>query len=119
MPRLVIHTATGPSEVKTKSGDSVWICRCGLTDNEDGTCSSNHKKFKVADEDPKRYMNTMMMVSGIKLPKNVVVRIAVKMRMKNVAQTVVVKMTTMKKRMTRKNLVVVGIAVVVVVMKID
>lgn len=51
MPRLVIHTATGPTEVKTKDG-SVWICRCGLTENEDGTCSGNHKKLKVADEDP-------------------------------------------------------------------
>lgn len=54
MPRLVIHTATAPAEVKTKSGDSVWICRCGLTDNEDGTCNSNHKKLKVAEEDPKK-----------------------------------------------------------------
>ena len=54
MPRLVVHTATGPAEVKTKSGDSVWICRCGLTSNEDGTCSSNHKKFKVAEEDLKK-----------------------------------------------------------------
>ena len=52
MSRIVVHAATGPAEVKTKKGDSVWICRCGLTDNEDGTCSSNHKKFKVADEDP-------------------------------------------------------------------
>lgn len=51
MPRLVIHTATGPTEVKTKDG-SVWICRCGLTENEDGTCSGNHKKLQVADEDP-------------------------------------------------------------------
>lgn len=51
MSRIVVHAATGPAEVKTKSGDSVWICRCGLTDNEDGTCSSNHKKFKVAEED--------------------------------------------------------------------
>ena len=54
MPRLVIHTATEPAEVKTKNGDSVWICRCGLTSNDDGTCSSNHKIFKVADEDPKK-----------------------------------------------------------------
>ena len=54
MPRLVIHTAVGPTEVKTKQGDSVWICRCGLTNNEDGTCSGNHKKLKVAEEDPKK-----------------------------------------------------------------
>lgn len=54
MPRLVIHSATGPTEVKTKGGDSVWICRCGLTSNEDGTCSSNHKKFKLSEEDPKK-----------------------------------------------------------------
>lgn len=51
MPRLVTHTATGPTEVKTKSGDSVWICRCGLTDNEDGTCNGNHRKLEVAEED--------------------------------------------------------------------
>lgn len=51
MARLVKHTATGPAEVKTKSGDSVWVCRCGLTSHEDGTCSSNHKKCKVAEEE--------------------------------------------------------------------
>jgi CDGSH-type Zn-finger protein len=54
MPRIVIKTATGPVEVKTKSGDSVWICACGLTDNEDGTCSGNHRKLKVATEDPNK-----------------------------------------------------------------
>lgn len=51
MPRIVIKTATGPIEVKTKSGDSVWICGCGLTDNEDGTCNGNHRKYKVTEED--------------------------------------------------------------------
>lgn len=52
MPRIVIKSATGPFEVKTPKGDSVWICGCGLTDNPDGTCNGNHKKFKVAEEDP-------------------------------------------------------------------
>ena len=51
MSRLVKHTAVGPAEVKTKNGDSVWVCRCGLTSHEDGTCSSNHKKFKVTEEE--------------------------------------------------------------------
>lgn len=46
MTRLVKHQATGPSEVKTDSGDSVWICRCGLTVNEDGTCSGKHAHTK-------------------------------------------------------------------------
>lgn len=51
MTRVVKHTADTPSEVKTPSGDSVWICRCGLTTNEDGTCSGMHKKYMVADEE--------------------------------------------------------------------
>lgn len=51
MPRLVLHTATGPSELKTPKGDSIWICRCGLTTNADGTCNSNHKKLRVAEEE--------------------------------------------------------------------
>ncbi len=52
MPRIVIKSATGPFEVKTPKGDSVWICGCGLTDNPDGTCNGNHKKLNVAEEDP-------------------------------------------------------------------
>lgn len=52
MARSVIKTATSPVEVKTKSSDSVWVCRCGLTSNPDGTCSGNHRKFKVSEEEP-------------------------------------------------------------------
>lgn len=51
MARSVVMTGIAPAEVKTKSGDSVWVCRCGLTANADGTCNGNHKKFKVAEED--------------------------------------------------------------------
>ncbi len=53
MPRLVIHEAHGPSEVKV--GDkSVFICRCGLTKNKDGTCSTMHKKT-LDEDDNKMY----------------------------------------------------------------
>lgn len=48
MSRVVIHTAKGPAVIKTKSGDVVRICRCGLTTNEDGTCCDNH--LKTLDE---------------------------------------------------------------------
>lgn len=51
MPRIVIKSATGPTEVKTPSGDSVWVCGCGLTNNSDGTCNGNHRKLDVASED--------------------------------------------------------------------
>jgi CDGSH-type Zn-finger protein len=44
MSRVVIHTAKGPAIIKTKGGDTVAICRCGLTTNEDGTCCGNHHK---------------------------------------------------------------------------
>lgn len=53
MSRQVIMTGIKPAEVKTKSGDSILVCRCGLTDKADGTCSGNHRKFQVASEDPK------------------------------------------------------------------
>jgi len=51
MPRLVIHDQSSPAEVKTKSGDSVWICRCGLTVNEDGTCSGKHNFVKDEEKE--------------------------------------------------------------------
>lgn len=50
MSRVVIHTAHGPALVKTPSGDTVAICRCGLTTNADGTCCGNHKR--TLDEAP-------------------------------------------------------------------
>lgn len=50
MSRIVKHTQTGPSEVNTKSGDSVWICRCGLTQDEKGQCDGSHNK--TTNEDP-------------------------------------------------------------------
>lgn len=50
MSRLVKHTATGPAKVTTKSGDSVYICRCGLTTNEDGTCSGKHSHTEGEEE---------------------------------------------------------------------
>jgi len=39
-------------EVKTKSGDVVWVCRCGLTTNPDGTCNGNHQKWQTHSEKP-------------------------------------------------------------------
>lgn len=50
MSRVVIHTAQGPAIVKTQNGDTVAICRCGLTTNPDGTCCGNHKR--TLDEKP-------------------------------------------------------------------
>lgn len=50
MTRLVKHTATSPAKVTTPSGDDVWVCRCGLTTSEDGTCSSKHKHTKGEEE---------------------------------------------------------------------
>ena len=44
MARKVIHSAQGPAEVKTPNGDSVWVCRCGLTKSEQGLCDSSHKQ---------------------------------------------------------------------------
>lgn len=51
MTRSVIMTDVKPALVKTKSGDTVAVCRCGLTSNADGTCSGNHAKYKVAEEE--------------------------------------------------------------------
>jgi len=44
MPRLVKHTAHGPSVVKTPKGDEVHVCRCGLTKNPQGLCDGSHTK---------------------------------------------------------------------------
>lgn len=44
MARRVIHAAQGPVEFKTQNGDSVWICRCGLTKSEQGLCDGAHKQ---------------------------------------------------------------------------
>jgi CDGSH-type Zn-finger protein len=44
MARKVIHTAHAPAELKTPNGDVVHICRCGLTDSEQGTCDGSHKQ---------------------------------------------------------------------------
>lgn len=47
--RLVKHDETGPKEVKTEHGDSVWVCVCGLTGNKP-LCDGSHKRTK--DEVP-------------------------------------------------------------------
>ncbi|MCC7193854.1 MAG: CDGSH iron-sulfur domain-containing protein [Phycisphaeraceae bacterium] len=41
MPRLVLHTATGPFEIKPQE-KSVWICQCGLSQNLP-YCDGSHK----------------------------------------------------------------------------
>ncbi|MEI6690261.1 MAG: hypothetical protein WCL07_00765 [bacterium] len=51
MSRVVIHTAKGPAIIKTKGGDTVAVCRCGLTTNEDGTCCGNHHKIEGEKSD--------------------------------------------------------------------
>ncbi|WP_069807158.1 CDGSH iron-sulfur domain-containing protein [Vulcanisaeta thermophila] len=45
--RVVLHTRKGPYEYKTPSGESVWICMCGLSDTYP-ICSGKHRL--VADE---------------------------------------------------------------------
>jgi CDGSH-type Zn-finger protein len=54
MVRVVKHSASSPAKVTTKSGDSVFICRCGLTTNEDGTCSGKHA-HTIGEEESKLY----------------------------------------------------------------
>jgi len=49
MARIVKLEAQGPQEVKTPSGDSVWVCMCGLT-KKNGLCDGSHKRTK--DERP-------------------------------------------------------------------
>lgn len=41
MPRLVRHEATGPIEIKPQP-QSVWICGCGLSQNQP-MCDGSHK----------------------------------------------------------------------------
>jgi CDGSH-type Zn-finger protein len=61
MARIVIRKDNSPIEIKV-GGESVWICRCGLTDNPP-YCSGKHKKTRdeeegklyFYDEDGKRY----------------------------------------------------------------
>ncbi len=51
MARLVRHDAQGPQEVKTESGDSVWVCMCGLSGKKP-LCDGSHKRTQ--DEDPEK-----------------------------------------------------------------
>lgn len=48
MARLVKHDRNHPYEVKTKSGDVVYICACGLSKNKP-FCDGSHKRTQ--DED--------------------------------------------------------------------
>lgn len=56
MTRFVVHEANGPVAVKKDDiqGDTVYICRCGLTQNANGLCDSSHKITK--DENNNSYM---------------------------------------------------------------
>jgi len=47
--RVILHTAKGPYEYKTLSGESVWICMCGLSDTYP-ICSGKHKLVRDEDE---------------------------------------------------------------------
>jgi len=49
MPRLVQHNAKGPVEIKSKDGQSFWICQCGLSKNQP-YCDGSHKKTLDEDE---------------------------------------------------------------------
>ena len=53
--RLVKFTGKKPAEVKTKSGESVWVCRCGLTKDERGLCDGSHAVTQD-EEDGKVYV---------------------------------------------------------------
>lgn len=53
MTRLIPHTARGPLKVLKADlapGDAVYLCRCGLTANPNGSCDGSHKATK--DEQP-------------------------------------------------------------------
>lgn len=47
--RVILHTAKRPYEYKTPSGESVWICMCGLSDTYP-ICSGKHKLVRDEDE---------------------------------------------------------------------
>lgn len=49
MARLVQHEATGPIEVPPQE-KSVWICGCGLTQNQP-FCDGSHKICRAAETD--------------------------------------------------------------------
>jgi len=52
MTRIVSHSANGPLAVpKTASaGDSLYVCRCGLSASPLGLCDGSHKATR--DEQP-------------------------------------------------------------------
>ena len=50
MPRLVQHNAKGPVEIKSKDGQSFWICQCGLSRNQP-YCDGSHNATADEDED--------------------------------------------------------------------
>ncbi|ABP94443.1 MULTISPECIES: CDGSH iron-sulfur domain-containing protein [Metallosphaera] len=49
MARLVRHDRNFPYQVKTNSGETLWICACGLSNNKP-FCDGSHKKTQ--DENP-------------------------------------------------------------------
>lgn len=49
MPRLVQHNAKGPVEIKSKDGQSFWICQCGLSRNQPD-CDGSHSATIDEDE---------------------------------------------------------------------
>jgi CDGSH-type Zn-finger protein len=49
MARVIIKKEKTPVEIKV-GGESVWICRCGLTDNPP-YCSGKHKQIRDEKDD--------------------------------------------------------------------
>ena len=47
--RVILHTAKRPYEYKTPSGESVWICMCGLSDTYP-ICNGKHRLVRDEDE---------------------------------------------------------------------
>ena len=50
MGRLVKHTAKGPAKVETTEAP-IFVCRCGLSKNEQGLCDGSHKVTQDEQED--------------------------------------------------------------------